>query len=42
MRHFYVFNLDKIFMLPYTNLTTVSINYNNKFAEHYKLICNKL
>jgi len=29
-------------MLPNTNLTTVSINYNNKFAEHYKLICNKL
>lgn len=29
-------------MLPNTNLTTVSIIYNNKFAEHYKLICNKL
>jgi len=42
MRYFYKLNFDTIFMLPNTNLTTVSINYNNKFAEHYKLVCNKL
>lgn len=31
-----------IFMFPNTNLTTVSINYNNKNAKRYKFICNKL